>query len=89
MAVTVSLSVTPAAPASGSTLTAVYSVAGNVATSAVVKGTAKIGTGLVDVTNTITLPAESESFEAPTCAGLTFTQSAADATGATWTALVP
>lgn len=95
MSITVSLTVTPTAPNHGDTVTAVYSVQGNNAVapqSAAVSGVAAVGGQEYTVTTTMTLPGTAalpEQFAVPACPGLTFTQSAADPTGATFTAVVP
>ena len=94
--VSATLTVTPAAPAHGATVTAVYSVTGNdpiPPASAVISGVATVGElPPLDVSASITLPgtpALPESFAVPTGAGLTFTVSESDPTGATFTAVVP
>ena len=95
MPITASLTVTPVAPNHGDTVTAVYSVQGNdpiPPQSATVSGVATIGGNAFDVSTTMTLPgtpAQPESFAVPTCPGLTFTVSASDPSGATFTAIVP
>jgi hypothetical protein len=95
MSITASLTVTPVAPNHGDTVTAVYGVQGNDPVppqAAAVTGIVTVGGAPVDVTTTLTMPgqpAEPVSYAAPVCAGLSFSQSPADPTGATWTAVVP
>lgn len=95
MAITATLTVTPAAPNHGDTVTAVYAVQGNdpiPSQSATVSGVATVGGTGYDVSTMVTLPgtpALPESFAVPTCTGLTFTVSSGDPTGATFTAVVP
>ena len=89
---TATLTVSPATPAKGATVTATYSVSGNDGTpaqTATVAGKATIGSQVLDVTTTVTLPAtpaQPESFAVPTCPGLTFT---ATANPRVFTAVVP
>lgn len=78
--VTANLSVTPAAPKPGDTVTATYTVTGNdpgPARQATVNGTVQVGTDpAITVTATVTLPgtpAKPVTYEVPTCPGLTFT----------------
>lgn len=96
MAITATLSVTPAAPAHGATVTAAYAVTGNTGTSAqqgTVTGTATVGGTAYGVSTTVTLPGTAplpQSFAVPSCPGLTFAVNlAADPSGATFTAVVP
>lgn len=95
MAITATLTVSPAAPAHGTTVTAVYSVQGNDPVppqSATVSGVATVGGNPLNVSTTITLPgtpSQPVSFAVPTCPGLSFTVSPSDPTGATFTAVVP
>lgn len=95
MAISASLTVTPAAPNHGDTVTAVYVVQGNdpiPGQSATVSGAATVGGTAMDVTTILTLPgspAEPVSFAVPACPGLTFVVSPSDPTGATFTAVVP
>lgn len=92
MAVAASLTVSPAAPAHGQTVTATYAVSGNnpvAPTVAAVTGDANVGGQDLIVTTTLTLPgtpAAVETFAVPTCPGLTFT---ATADPHVFTALVP
>lgn len=92
MAISVTLTVTPAAPAHGATVTAVYAVAGNdptVPQSVTVSGDAHVGGQDYAVSTTITLPGTSalpETFAVPTAPGLTFV---ATSDPATFTAIVP
>lgn len=86
MAISVTLAVSPAAPAHGSTVTATYTVSGNASASGTVSGSAVIGTQTVAVSTTVTLPALPQSFAVPTCPGLTFAKTAAPNV---FTALVP
>jgi hypothetical protein len=78
MAVTVALTVSPSAPASGQTITLTYVVSGNAGTPAgtvTVTGSAKVGSATYPVSGTLTLagaPAAAEAFAVPTCPGLTF-----------------
>lgn len=92
MPISASLTVTPAAPAHGDTVTATYTVTGNdpippqVGT---VTGKATVGEQDYEVSTTVTLPgtpAAAESFTVPVMAGLTFV---ATADPRTFTALVP
>lgn len=96
MAITASITVTPAAPNHGDTVKAVYTVQGNdpvPPTQASVGGDVTVGTEDISVTTTLTLPGTAalpESFQVPTCPGLTFTvDTTDDPTGATFTAVVP
>lgn len=78
MAVSVSLSVSPGAPASGATVTAEYVVEGNgsPAGTVTVTGSAEIGSVTYPVSASFTLggaPAAPETFAVPTAPGLTFT----------------
>ena len=60
MAVAVTLAVSPAAPAHGATVTAVYTVTGNAGTpggAATISGSANIGGTAYAVTTTVTMPA--------------------------------
>jgi hypothetical protein len=92
MAVSASLTVAPAAPNHGDTVTATYAVQGNdpaPPTSATVSGDANVGGEDFEVSTTVSLPgtpALPETFAVPTCPGLTFS-----ATGApeVFTAVVP
>jgi hypothetical protein len=92
MAVSTTLSVTPAAPAHGATVTAVYTVHGNDGTAdqaGTVAGSATVGGILYNVSTTMTLPGAPPlpvTYSAPTCPGLTFT---ATSDPATFTAVVP
>lgn len=89
---TVTLTVTPTAPNHGDTLTATYAVAGNDGTppqSASITGDVTVGSDILHAVTTVTLPAVPplpETFDAPTCPGLSF-QSTPDPH--VWTALVP
>ena len=95
MTISAILTVTPAAPNHGDTVTAVYTVQGNnpiPPQAAAVSGVATVGGITYDVTTSLTLPGDPalpESFAVPTCPGLTFVVSPSDPTGATFTALVP
>jgi hypothetical protein len=95
MPISASLTVTPAAPNHGDTVTAVYSVQGNNAVppaSDTVSGDVHVGDQDLAVSTSVTLPGEPalpETFAVPTCPGLTFAADPADPTGATFTALVP
>lgn len=92
MTVTATLTVTPASPAHGNTVTATYAVSGNDPVPPVtetVSGDATIGGNVIHVTTSLTLPgtpAAAQSFAVPTAAGLTFT---ATANPLVFTALVP
>ncbi len=92
MAISVSLSVSPAAPNHGDTVTATYTVTGNSGTAAVnasVSGSATVGSTTYPVSASVTIPAVaplSQSFAVPACPGLTF---AATANPAVFTAVVP
>lgn len=92
MAVTATLTVTPAAPGHGDTVTATYSVAGNDAgppQSGMVSGVVTVGGMTLQVSTTVTLPgtpAQPVTYAIPTCPGLTFT---ATANPAVFTAVVP
>lgn len=92
MAISATLTVTPAAPNHGDTVTAVYAVQGNDPSApsvATVTGEATVGTDQLSVTTTITLPGVSalpETFAVPTCPGLTFVPTS---NPTTFTALVP
>lgn len=78
MAITATLTVSPASPAHGDTVTATYAVNGNDPVppqSATVSGDANVGGTDYAVTTTITLPgtpALPETFAVPACTGLTF-----------------
>ena len=78
MAVTVTLTVAPAEPAKGATVTATYAVSGNDPVppqTAVVSGDASVGEEVIHVSTALTLPgtpAKAEAFDVPTCPGLTF-----------------
>jgi hypothetical protein len=78
MAVTVTLTISPIAPAHGATVTATYTVTGNTgtgSTTGTLTGTATIGGVAIPVTGTVTLPATGplpQTFAVPTCPGLTF-----------------
>ncbi|HMG64281.1 MAG TPA: hypothetical protein VK599_15150 [Streptosporangiaceae bacterium] len=93
MAVTVSLTVSPAAPAHGSTVTATYAVSGNASgpgTPVTLTGEATVGGQSFPVTASFTIPstaAAAMTFAVPTCPGLTFKASAASP--AVFTAVVP
>lgn len=82
MPISASLTVTPAAPAHGDTVTATYAVTGNdpiPAQVGTVSGRVRVGDEDLDVSTSVTLPgmpALSESFATPTMAGLTFTPTA-------------
>jgi hypothetical protein len=95
MAIAASLSVTPAVPAHGAIVTAVYTVTGNApgpVQSATVTGSATVGGQPFSVSTTVTMPgtdAQPVSYAVPSCPGLTFTVSPADPSGATFTAVVP
>jgi len=93
MTITATLTVSPAAPAHGGTVTATYAVSGNTATppqDQTVSGDATfIGGPVLHVTTTVTLPGTPnlpESYSVPTCPGLTFV---ATANPKVFTALVP
>jgi hypothetical protein len=93
MAITATLTVTPAAPDHGDVVTATYAVQGNDATapkSAVVSGDATVGEQNLEVSTVLTLPgtfALPETFSLPTCPDLTFEADADDPH--VFTALVP
>jgi len=92
MAISAALTVTPAAPNHGDTVSAVYTVTGNTGSpgqAGTVTGTATVGGVPYGVSTTITLPGTAPlpvSYALPACAGLTFT---ATADPATFTAVVP
>ena len=92
MSAALTLTVAPAAPAHGQTVTATYAVTGNAGTpptAATVTGQANVGGQTLDVATTITIPGVdplTESFSAPVCPGLTFTTSG---DRRIWTAIVP
>jgi hypothetical protein len=92
MAVSVTLTVNPPAPAHNSTVFATYVVTGNDPVpggTGSVGGTATIGGAPFSVVTTITLPGSPplpESFTVPQCPGLTF---AATADPHVFTAIVP
>jgi hypothetical protein len=87
MTVNATLTVSPASPAHGDTVTATYAVSGNAAQTAEVDGVAHFsGLPDVQVSTTLTLPKAAESFDVPTVAGLTFK---ATADPHVFTALVP
>lgn len=92
MAIAVTLTVSPATPNHGDTVTATYAVTGNDVVppqSATVNGVATIGGETYNVFTLVTLPgtdALPESFDVPTCDGLTF---AATSDPAVFTAVVP
>lgn len=91
-AVTVTLAVSPTAPAHGATVTATYNVAGNGAgtgTPVSVTGAVTVGSASFPVTASFTMPgapAAAESFAVPACTGLTFQ---ATAQPNVFTAVVP
>lgn len=95
MAIAVTLTVTPAAPAHGATVTAVYTVTGNApgpSSKTTVSGDVTVGGQDYQVAGTITMPGTAAlpvSYAAPVCPGLSFAVSPADSTGATFTAVVP
>ena len=90
--VTLTLTITPAAPARGQTVTAAYVVNGNTGTpptAATVTGQANVGGQTLDVATTLTIPGVDplpESFAAPTCTGLSFVT---NGDRHVWTAVVP
>lgn len=92
MAISVTLAVSPAAPAHGATVTATYAVSGAAAgpgTPVSVTGTATVGGQSFPVTASFTLPgapAAAVTYAVPTCPGLTFKATAA---ANTFTAVVP
>lgn len=91
MAVSVSLTVSPAAPAHGATVTAVYAVSGNsgAPTPVTISGTATVGTDTFPVTASFTIPgaaAAPVTYAVPVCPGLVFK---ATANPAAFTAVVP
>jgi len=92
MPVTATLTVIPAAPAHGATVTATYAVQGNSpgpGSSATISGIATVGGQDIQVSTTVTLPgapALPESYQVPACQGLTFT---ATADPHVFTAVVP
>ncbi len=92
MAVTVTLSVAPASPNHGDTVTATYAVSGNdpvPGPSATVSGDVTVGGTPFHVTTTITAPGTAAlpvSYSVPTCPGLTFSPTA---NPAVFTAVVP
>lgn len=92
MAVTVTLTVTPAAPAHGATVTATYAVTGNdpgPAQSGTVSGKVTVGGTDIQVATTVTLPgtpALPVTYAVPACPGLTF---APTPNPAAFTAVVP
>jgi hypothetical protein len=92
VAITATLTVIPAAPAHGATVTATYAVSGNTGTpggSGTISGTVHAGGQDIAVSTTVTLPgtpALLESYDVPTAPGLTFT---ATADPHVFTAVVP
>jgi hypothetical protein len=92
MAVSVSLAVSPAAPAHGATVTATYAVSGNTSgpgTPVTITGTATVGGQSFPVTASFTIPgaaAAAVTYAVPTCPGLTFKQGPA---ANVFTAVVP
>jgi hypothetical protein len=90
--VSASLTVAPAAPGHGDTVTATYTVTGNDPVppqGGVVSGSVTVGSEEFDVSTTVTLPgtpALPESFTVPTMLGLTF---AATTDPRVFVALVP
>lgn len=92
MAVTVTFTVTPTAPAHGDTVTATYVVTGNDPLGGQVvtlTGDVKIGTVDYPVSASLTLPGappQAESYQVPACPGLTFRTTADPRV---FTALVP
>ena len=95
MAISAALTVSPAAPGHGTTVTAVYTVTGNdpgPPQQATVSGVATIGGNALNVTTTLELPGVkplTELFAVPVCPGLSFAPDPSDSSGATFTALVP
>lgn len=92
MTISVALSVNPTSPTHGETVTCTYNVSGNSSgggTPVSVTGEVTVGTSTFPVTASFTMPgapAAAESFEVPTCPGLTFT---ATAQPNVFTAVVP
>lgn len=92
MAITASLTITPASPKSGDTITATYAVAGNDGEPAVefpISGQVAVGGQPFDVSGVATKPAVPplvEQYGKPTAPGLTFKPTADPHV---WTALVP
>jgi hypothetical protein len=90
--VTVTLSVSPSAPAHGATVTATYAVSGvspGAGTPVTLDGSVTVGGTAIPVTGSFTLPgapAATVTYATPTAAGLTF---AATSNPAVFTAVVP